>query len=149
MLMDEMLKRPWLELMFKYNQTRLEQQEWVKLSYDQRKRYQISMWDLQYDVDVFVDSGLFGGFSNQQVGLLMEMYQTFAADPETSQVLRKPQFVRDMLYLGGMPSTQRHTKSDEEIALERQQAIAQANEQMAMEASLQQAGAGAGSGAAR
>lgn len=142
---DEMLKRPWLENMFKFSQVRLSQPEWVQLAHRPNKRYNISMWDLQDNVEFFIDSGMFGGFGNQQLQLIMQMFQMFSADPEASMVLRKPQMVRDMLYMGGMPFSERLAKDEEEVLAE-MEARRQQAEQMAMLEAALSGGAGGGAG---
>lgn len=146
--MDEMLKRPWLESMFKFAQVRLSQPEWVQLAHTPGQRYEITMWDLQDDVEIFVDSGIFGGFANQQIQTLLQAFQIFAGDPETSMVMRKPEIVRDIFYMGGMPFAERHAKTEEEILAEMEAARQQAERQALLEAELSAVSRGPGGGGA-
>jgi hypothetical protein len=139
MWFDEKLKRKKLERDFKLLQSRLEQREVIELSGTPPDVLSIDMTDLLWDVDIHVDSGLFGSLDQQMLQSYLQLYQIFASNPEANQYLRHGDVIHDAFVRAGDPHVDRHVRSDDEVARERQ-ALMEQQQALAEQQAATQAG---------
>jgi hypothetical protein len=122
MWMDESFKKPALERFFKLYQNRLTQPEIVQLAGEPRVQGEIDLTDLQYDVDIFVDSGLFGSMDQSQMQNMMQLYQVMMTNPETAMYIDPGRFVKQLSFRMGVTGADDFVRSAEEVAAMQQQA---------------------------
>lgn len=128
MWLDEKLKRRKLERDFLLLQSRLEQSEIIQLAGNPPRRLEVDMRDLAWNVDIHVDSGLFGSLDTQMLQSYLQLYQIFASNPVANQYLNHGDVIHDAFVRAGDPHADRHVRSDEDVQRENQQ-MAQANQQ--------------------
>lgn len=116
MWMDETFKRPVLESMFKLYQSRLTTPEVVQLVGEPQLTGEVSFEDLQYDVDIHVDSGLFGSMDQNQLNAMLNTYQTLLSNPETAIYIDPAKFVKKISYRAGVSGADDFVRSPEEVA---------------------------------
>ncbi len=139
MWFDEKLKRRKLERDFKLLQSRLDQSELVELAGSPSRRLEVDMRDLLWDVDIHVDSGLFGSLDQQMLQSYLSLYQIFATNPEANQYLHHGNVIHDAFVRAGDPNVERHVRSDDEVQRLRQEAMEQ-QQAFAEQEAQQQAG---------
>jgi hypothetical protein len=122
MWMDESFKKPALERFFKLYQNRLTQPEIVQLAGEPRVNGEIDLTDLQYDVDIFVDSGLFGSMDQSQMQNMMQLYQVMMSNPEAGMYIDTGKFVKQLSFRMGVTGADDFVRSAEEVAAMQQQA---------------------------
>jgi len=84
MWMDESFKKPTLKKMFQFYQTRLTDPEMIRLAGQGNVAGEVDLGDLEWDVDIYVDSGLFGSLDQTKFASLNQFLQTMYANPETA-----------------------------------------------------------------
>jgi hypothetical protein len=139
MWLDEKLKRRKLERDFKLMQSRLDQAETVKLAGSPERRLSVDMRDLLWDVDIHVDSGLFGSLDTSMLNSYLQLYQIFASNPMANQYLRHGDVIHDAFVRAGDPHADRHVRSDDEVQREAER-LAQMEQERAERDAQQQAG---------
>lgn len=139
MWFDEKLKRKKLERDFKLLQSRLEQSELLELAGNPPTRLEVDMRDLLWDVDIHVDSGLFGSLDQSMLQSYLSLYQIFATNPVANQYLRHGDVIHDAFVRAGDPHVDRHVRSDDEVRRENE-ALAQQQQQLAEQQAQTQAG---------
>ena len=139
MWMDESFKKPVLERMFKLYQSKMTQPELVSITGGEEVSGEIDLTDLRYDVDIHVDSGLFGSMDQGQAQAIVQLYSTLISNPQAAAYVNFGKFAKSLNYrLGLTGGSDDFIRSEEEA-----QAIIQQQQQ----AEAQAAGAGAGGGA--
>ena len=142
MWMDESFKRPVLGRMFKLYKSKMTQPEIVAITGGEEVRGEIDLSDLKYDVDIFVDSGLFGSMDQITAQSIVQLYTPLLATPEGRATVNFTKFARVLNYrLGLSGGSDDFIRSEEEA-----QAIIQ--QQQAAEAAAAGGGAGGGQGGA-
>jgi len=126
MWMDESFKRPVLERMFKLYQSRLTTPEVVQLAGEPGVQGEVDFSDLAYNVDVHVDSGLFGSLDQQQLNAMLNLYSTVISNPETAVYVDPGRFVKQLSYRMGIDGADDFVRSPEEVAAIQQQQQQQA-----------------------
>ena len=116
MWMDESFKRPTLEQMFKLAQSRLTTPEVVQLTGEPTMTGEVDFQDLVYDVDIHVDSGLFGSMDQQQLNAMLNTYQTLLSNPETAMWIDPGKFVKKVSFRAGVTGADDFVRSPEEVA---------------------------------
>jgi hypothetical protein len=143
--LDEVFKKPALERMFKYYQSpRFTDPEVVEAAEDPTLRDAISFRELEYDVDIHVDSGKFGSLDQQQIQTLMQLYPIFSQDPNTSMWLKPDEILREIFMRAGFDRAHKFLRTPDEVAQIQQ---AQAEQQLLQAAVSGAQGGGGGSGA--
>ena len=122
---DERWKKPILEKMFKFYQMKLTTPEVVELAGDPNMRGEIDFTDLQYDVDLYVDSGKLGSMDAQTIGNMQNLLAMFSQIPEAQMGIKWKELAVDAIYRLGLEG--KYERSDEEIA-----AIQQNQQQQAL-----------------
>lgn len=140
MWMDEGFKKPVLERFFKLYQSRLTTPEIVQLAGEPNIQGEVDFSDLQYDVDIHVDSGLFGSMDQQQLQSLIQLYSTIISNPETAMYVDPGRFVKQLSFRMGISGADDFIRSPEEVAAIQQQA----QQQQLLMAALGQGGKAAG-----
>jgi len=88
MWMDESFKKPVLERMFALYQSRLTTPEVVQLAGEPDVQGEVDFSDLAYNVDIHVDSGLFGSMDQNQLNSMLNLYYTIVSNPATARSSR-------------------------------------------------------------
>lgn len=140
MWMDEKFKKPVLERFFKLYQSRLTTPEIVQLAGQPGLQGEVDFSDLAYDVDIHVDSGLFGSMDQSQVQNMIQLYQVIASNPETAPYVDAGKFVQQLSFRMGITGADDFVRSPEEVAQIQQQ---QQQQQLLM-AALAEGGQAAG-----
>ncbi len=135
MWMDETWKKPALEMMFKMYQTRLTTPEMIQLSGEKQVRSEIDLDDLQYDVDIYVDSGLFGSLDQSKFQSLMQLYQMLLANPATEVHLDPRKVATLSAHRLGMTGMDDVLRTPEAVQQIEQQRAQEAQQLAAIEAS--------------
>jgi hypothetical protein len=138
MLMDEAFKRPVLTRMFKLAQSKMTMPEVVNVVGYGDLWGEIDFSDLRYDVDVYVDSGLYGSMDAQQAQNITQLYQVLLSNPEAAAYIDVGKLAKALNYRLGLSGTSDNFIRSEDEARQ----IIQAQQQAAMQA------AAAGEGAA-
>jgi hypothetical protein len=146
MWLDEKFKRVTLEKMFKLYQTRMDQEEVLESADDPGVRGPISMADLVWDVDIHVDSGLFGSMDQQQLQALIQIGQLAGISPEAAATIDIGELVRLAVHRMGITSARRLVRSRDDVARILQEQQQQQLLIAALEASDEPAGAGQAGG---
>ena len=142
MLMDEGFKKPVLERMFKLYQSKLTQPELVSLAGAEDIRGEIDFTDLRYDVDIHVDSGLYGSMDQGQAQSIVQLYSTLLSNPQAAAYVDIGKFAQALNYRMGL------TGAGDDFIRSEEEARAIFQQQQQQEAALA-AQSGAGSGAPR
>lgn len=139
MWMDESFKKPVLERMFALYQSRLTTPEVVQLAGEPFVQGEVDFSDLVYNVDIHVDSGLFGSMDQTQLNSMLNLYSTLISNPQTANYVDPGRFVKQLSYRMGISGADDFVRTPEEVAAIEQQ---QFQQQLAMEAAgaSQQAG---------
>jgi hypothetical protein len=82
--MDESYKKPVLERMFRFYQARLDDPQMIQLAGNPHISGEVDLNDLEWDVDIFVDSGLFGSMNQTQMQNINQFIATAYNSPETA-----------------------------------------------------------------
>ena len=144
MWLDEQFKRKVLMRMFRLYQTKLTVPEFVSLGTVDPQTGQplegdIDHTQLRHDVDIWVDSGMFGSMDAQKAQVVSQIFATLMQDPETSMYIDKGKLVETMSHrLGIMGTGDNFIRSKADV----QQIVQQASQAAA--AAPPQAGAGNG-----
>jgi hypothetical protein len=121
MWLDEQFKRKVLMRMFRLYQTKLTVPEFVSLGKVDPKTGQpldgdIDHTQLRHDVDIWVDSGLFGSLDSQKAQTVSQIFSTLMADPETSMYIDKGKLVETISHrLGIMGTGDNFIRSKEDV----------------------------------
>lgn len=137
MWMDESFKKPVLERMFGLYQSRLTQEEALQLAGEPDLQGGIDFNDLSQDVDIWVDSGMFGSMDAQQAQQMMQLYSAMMANPETAQWINPGRFVKAMSYRMGIDGSDDFVRSEDEMAAMAAQQQQAAERMAAIEAAAQ------------
>ena len=116
MWMDETWKRPTLDGMFKLYQSRLTSAEAVEIAGHPEIAGEVEFTDLQYDIDIHVDSGLFGSLDQQQLNAMLNVYSTVISNPETADWIEPGEFVRNISYRAGVSGADNFIRTPEQVA---------------------------------
>lgn len=130
MWMDESFKKPVLTRMFKLAQSKLKTPEMVRLMGQPEIAGEIDFTDLQYDVDIFVDSGLFGSMDQTQMQNIVQFLQVANMSPQGQAHINWPRLMKAIGYRTGLSGTSDDfTNSPEEVqaAMQQMAAMAQAS----------------------
>lgn len=117
--LDETFKKPTLERFFKLYQSRMDTPTVVQLS-GEEVRGEIDFRDLQYNVNVYVDSGQFGSINSQQLQALLQTYQVLLSNPDTAVWIDPAKFVDRITYRAGLNDNILR-RPDEVAAIQEQQ----------------------------
>jgi hypothetical protein len=127
---DESFKKPALEKMFRFYQTRLTNPEMIQLAGAPNVTGEVDLSDLQWDVDIWVDSGLFGSLDQTTFANLNQFLQTMYANPESAihvDPRKLANVVSSRLGISGMDDVLRSPEEVQAIQQQQQQiALAQA-----------------------
>ena len=115
MWFDEKLKRKKLEKDYKLLQSRMDQEQIVELAGSPPRRLPVDMRSLLWDVDIYVDSGIFGSLDSIQLQSYTQIYQLAASNPQADQYLRHGDIIRDLFVRAGDPYVDRHIRSEDEV----------------------------------
>lgn len=124
--LNEVYKKTALKKMFQLYQNRMDQDTIVKL--DDGLVGGINMQDLQYDVDIYVDSGKFGSMDQQQIQGLMQAMQLAASVQNGHAAIDIIKAIDEIAIRSGISTkvTRTEKEANEIIALEQQIQQAQA-----------------------
>jgi hypothetical protein len=139
MWMDESFKKRVLTRMFRLYQSKLTTPEMVTLVGQPDIQGEIDFTDLRYDVDVYVDSGLYGSMDAQQAQNITQLYQVLLTNPEAAAYIDIGKLAKSLNYRMGLSGTSDSFIRSEDEA----QQIIQAQQQAALAAQA------AGEGSAR
>ncbi len=121
MWLDESFKRPILERFFKLYQTRLTEPEVVQLVGEPSVQDQVTFQDLQFDVDISVDSGLFGSLDQAQLQNMVQVYQMLLQNPATAEYIDIGKFTKAISFRAGLEGADDFVRSANEVAAIAQQ----------------------------
>ena len=119
--LNEVFKKPALEKSFLLYQNRLDQDQVVRL--DSGLSGGINMHDLEYDVDIYVDSGKFGSMDMQQIQAITQALQFAAQIPDGDAAIDLVKAIDEIAMRSGIST--RITRTEEqrnEIIQQRQRA---------------------------
>lgn len=131
-LSDLNTKLPIARRAFREYQVHMDEPQVIEYQDDRNARTEITLADLQWDVDIYVDSGAFGSLDQMQLNALTQLAATFAASPEGQITINWPELIRESFYKAGFTRAARFTRSDNEIAKIQQEQQQQALLQAAM-----------------
>lgn len=135
---DETWKKPILEQSFKLNQVRLTTPEMIQLAGRPDIYGEVDLTDLQYDIDVWVDSGMFGSLDSAQFDRIVQSLQVFASNPEWAIHVDPRKLVDRITYRSGIAGMDDILRSQEDVA-----AIQQAQQDQQLLEAVLQGGQGA------
>jgi len=113
---DEKWKKPILERSFRLNQVRLTSPEMIQLAGQPEIYGEVDLSDLNYDIDVWVDSGLFGSMDSAQFDRIVQSLQVIAANPEWALNIDPRKLVDRLTYRSGVAGMDDILRSVEEVA---------------------------------
>jgi len=134
MWMDESFKKPALEKMFRLYQSRLTSPEMVQLAGQSNVSGEVDLDDLQYDVDIYVDSGLFGSLDQSKFQNLVQLYQLLLTNPETAIHIDPRRLATNAAHRLGVTGMDNVLRPMEEVQQIQQQQAQQAQQLAALEA---------------
>lgn len=105
MWMDESFKLPVLKRMFALYQSKMSDPQMVALLGQPQINGDINFSDLQYDVDIYVDSGLYGSLDQQQANSITQVYGMMMQNPQTAPYINIGRFLRALNYRMGLAGT--------------------------------------------
>lgn len=91
--------------MFGLYQSKMRDPQMVQLLGQPQVNGEVDFRDLQYGVDVYVDSGLYGSMDQQQAQNITQFYGLAMQDPETNMYVNKARFLRALNYRMGLAGT--------------------------------------------
>jgi hypothetical protein len=125
MWMDESFKKPTLEKMFRFYQTRLTNPEMIQLAGQPTVNGDVDLHDLIWDVQVWVDSGLFGSLDQSKFQNLNAFLQTAYANQDTADQIDPRKLVNVISSRLGVTGMDDVLRTPEQVAQIQQQRAAQ------------------------
>jgi hypothetical protein len=124
--LDEVFKKPALERMFHFFQSpRFSDGDVIEVAEDPSMQDTISYRELEYDVDIHVDSGKFGSLDQSTIQALMSLYPVFSQDPNTSVYLKPDEILREIFLRAGFDRAHKFLRTPDEVAQIQQQQLQQ------------------------
>ncbi len=133
MALDDALFRKSLDLTFRLMQLNMTHQEVVQTAPD--RRFAVDFSALEYPIDIYVDSGLFGPMEQIRLAMLERVYSMLA--PVAPQYLKHGAFAEKLAARAGEANPQLLVKSDDEVRAEQAEQLQQLRRQALEEAELQ------------
>jgi len=131
MWFDEMYKKQILMRMFKMYQSRMTDEEFVQLEQNHDISGNLDFSDLQYDIDIYVDSGLFGSMDPIALQNLERLTLAFSQIPEAQMRIKWDQLATDAIYRLGFNRPAKYRRTDDEVAaIQKQQEEQRQQEQL-------------------
>ena len=141
--MDESFKKPLLQRMFRFYQARLDDPQMIALAGNPHVSGEVDLNDLEWDVDIYVDSGLFGSMNATTMQNLNQFISTAYASPETAIWIDPRKLMGVISHRLGVTGMDDVMRSSEDVEAIQQQQF----EQQAMLALAGGSGADGGGGA--
>lgn len=130
---DERWKKEILQRSFRLNQVRLTTPEMIQLAGQPDVYGEVDLNDLEYDINVWVDSGLFGSMDSAQYDRIIQALQVIGTNPEWAINIDPRKLVDRITYRSGVAGMDDILRSrDEVMAIQQQQ-----QEQALLAAALQ------------
>lgn len=135
---DEAFKKPTLEQMFKLYQTRLTTPQAIELAGNPQVRGEITLQDLAYDVDIYVDSGKLGSMDQQKLNSMVQLFQAAMGTPDSAIWVDPAAFVQNMAFRLGVEESDGILRTPEQVQQiqQQQQAAAQQQQQFELQREL-------------